>query len=93
MELGEPPEEAALRELSEETSLAGKIDLLLGVTTSPSDAYGSVLMVGYLVKNFTGSPKAEDDALEVAWFGADALPEIAFTSHSQFIRIYLALDV
>ena len=62
MELGETPEEAALRELAEETGLSGTIDRLLGVLTTPSDQYHTVLMVGYRVGAYTGRVVAGDDA-------------------------------
>ena len=90
MELGETPERAALRELNEETGLSGKIEMLLGVTSNQSDLYDTVLMIGYLVKNYTGTLKAGDDASDAACFHPDQLPEIAFKSHSRFIRIYYA---
>ncbi len=88
IELGESPEKAALRELKEETGLSGQIDQLLGVTTDTSERYDTVLMIGYLVKDFSGSLKAGDDAAEVKYFHPDSLPEIAFNSHREFIREY-----
>jgi 8-oxo-dGTP diphosphatase len=88
MELGETPEGAGLRELREETGLTGQIDMLLGVLTHPSRNYDTVLMTGYLVRSFTGEPTAGDDAEEVKWFALDQLPEIAFASHTQFIKLY-----
>lgn len=88
MELGETPEQAALRELKEETGLLGQVDLLLGVTSNHSDQYNTVLMVGYLVKNYSGTLKAGDDASDVECFHPDKLPEIAFESHMNFIKTY-----
>jgi 8-oxo-dGTP diphosphatase len=88
MELNETPEEAALRELNEETGLFGKIDMLLGVAANPSATYGSVLMTGFLVKVFEGNPAPGDDADAVGWFDYKELPEIAFDSHKNFIKIY-----
>jgi ADP-ribose pyrophosphatase YjhB (NUDIX family) len=90
MELGETPELAALRELKEETGLSGKIEMLLGVNSNNSPQYNTVLMVGYLVKNYSGTHKAGDDASELAYFHINDLPEIAFESHKSFIRIYEA---
>ncbi len=90
MELGETPEQGALRELEEETGLKGKISLLLGVTSSPSPRYTTVLMLGFLVNKYSGKPIAGDDASDVAYFHPDDLPEIAFESHRNFIRIYYA---
>ena len=90
MELGETPEGAALRELKEETGLDGKIDLLLGVQSNPSPTYHTVFLAGYLVREYSGEPKAGDDAEEIMFFNYDELPEIAFKSHAAFIRTYHA---
>jgi ADP-ribose pyrophosphatase YjhB (NUDIX family) len=90
IELGEKPEEGALRELEEETGLKGKIGMLLGVTSSPSSQYNTVLMISYLVKNYSGVLRTGYDASEAGWFDYRELPEIAFNSHQMFIRIYYA---
>ncbi|MFH2066692.1 MAG: NUDIX hydrolase [Pseudomonadota bacterium] len=90
MELDETPEEAALRELKEETNIDGKLEILLGISMNPSAGYGSVLMAGYLVLDYSGEPLAGDDAADIACFHPDELPEIAFQSHERFIRIFLA---
>ena len=86
----ETPEQGALRELEEETGLKGRIEILLGVTTTPSERYGSVLMMGFLVKRYTGTPSAGDDAQAVAWHASQKLPPLAFESHSAMLRIFLA---
>lgn len=88
MELGEKPEQAALRELMEETGLSGKIERLLGVTSNHSEAYHTVLMIGYLVIQFTGRLKPGDDASDAAYFHRTDLPQIAFQSHRHFIQQY-----
>ncbi|MBW1990406.1 MAG: NUDIX domain-containing protein, partial [Deltaproteobacteria bacterium] len=54
MELGETPEECALRALSEEPGLTGSIEELLGVTTNQSQDYHTVLIMGFLVRDFSG---------------------------------------
>jgi 8-oxo-dGTP diphosphatase len=90
MELGEAPEASALRELKEETGLSGQIDMLLGVTSDPSADYDTILMVGYAVKRYSGTPEPGDDASDVAFFHQDDMPEIAFESHRKFVRIYYA---
>jgi len=90
MELGESPEKAALRELKEETGLSGRIEMLLGVSSNPSAMYNTVLMVGYLVRHYTGTLIAGDDADDAIHFRYAGLPEIAFESHARFIRMYYA---
>ncbi|NOY68325.1 MAG: NUDIX hydrolase [Deltaproteobacteria bacterium] len=90
MENGENPEQGALRELFEETGLRGKVDFLLGVVSTPGTIYDSILMTGFLVRAYTGKAKAGDDAEKAEWFSMDTFPEIAFTSHKNFISIYRA---
>jgi len=86
MELGETPEAAVLRELAEETGIEGKVDQLLGLQATPNRIYHTVLVAGYRVTPLNGRLKAGDDALEVRWFGPQALPPIAFDSHRLFIQ-------
>ena len=88
IELGETPDQGALRELEEETGLSGEIEMLLGVTTSPGNHNGRILMIGYLVKSYNGRLRAGDDAMDVAYFPTKNFPEIAFESHKKFIQIY-----
>jgi len=90
VELGENPDQGALRELKEETGLDGRIEILLGVTSSPSAQYDTVLMIGYLVKSYRGLLCTGYDASEAEWFNYRELPEIAFKSHLMFIRVYYA---
>jgi 8-oxo-dGTP diphosphatase len=91
VECDETPEGAAIRELKEETGLTGRIHSLIGVTASPGTLYRSILLVGYLVTHFSGSPKAGDDASDVNFFDNDNLPDVAFESHHSFIRIYYSV--
>lgn len=91
VECGETPERAALRELQEETGLTGRINTLIGVTTSPGTLYRSILLVGYLVTSFSGSATAGDDASDVNFFEIENIPDVAFESHQSFIRVYYSI--
>jgi ADP-ribose pyrophosphatase YjhB (NUDIX family) len=88
LELGETPERGALRELAEETGLKGEIESLLGVRTTPSVLYQSILMVAFSISEFQGQAVAGDDADEAHWFSYKDLPPIAFDSHRFFIDRY-----
>jgi len=91
VECGETPEQAAVRELKEETGLEGRIHTLIGVTTSPGTLYPSILLVAYLVTNYSGSPAAGDDACDLAFFSRQHLPDVAFNTHDSFIRLYYSV--
>jgi ADP-ribose pyrophosphatase YjhB (NUDIX family) len=88
IEMGESPGSGATRELLEETGLAGEIESLLGIRHAHSDQYHSIIMVGYLVRNFEGALVAGDDASDARWFPIDRLPPVAFDSHRAFIQRY-----
>lgn len=91
IEVDEMPEKAALRELTEETGLTGRIESLLGVRTSASTMYHSVLLIGYLVRRYNGQLAPGDDAADARWFDHDKLPPIPFESHTHYIRRYFNL--
>lgn len=92
MELGETPEEAALRELTEETGLTGRIDRLLGVFSSFNTYYHTVMLVCYTVSCYSGRLTPGDDASEAVFFPLNHLPEIAFNSHNHFIEKFYHAD-
>ena len=72
--------------MAEETGLEADAAHLLGVRTTPSIQYHSVLMVGYFVNTYRGLMTAGDDAERVEWFQPGQLPPIAFESHQYFIQ-------
>jgi len=88
MELGETPEQAALRELQEETGLTGKIDRLISADSSNSAIYNTVALICYSMTEYSGDPAAGDDACDLGFFSPDELPEIAFKSHKKFISFF-----
>jgi ADP-ribose pyrophosphatase YjhB (NUDIX family) len=91
MELGETPEETALRELREETGLLGRIDRILGADANPSRIYHTVALVCYIVREFHGRLVAGDDADDAVFFPTADLPELAFSTHRRFIHRYLEI--
>ena len=86
VDVGERTDDAARRELVEETGLRGDIVDLLGVYSDPSrDPRGHTVSVVYVMK-VGGIVHTDDldDADEARWFPFAALPELAF-DHAQIL--------
>lgn len=86
IELGESMEEAAVRELAEETGLQGRVRSFVGCCYQTSRTYGGVIIFGYRVEVTAGQARAADDMDAVAYFPLDALPPVAFESHRTLIE-------
>lgn len=85
LEWGESPEEGARRELVEETGLSAGTLSLVGAYDSITGTRRHVLLLGYLVREWTGEPVAGDDASAVEWYDLDAMPPLAFPVHGRVI--------
>ena len=82
MESGETPEQAALRELEEETGLRARLTGLFGVYAGFDDPRVRAILILYTAEEPAGTLSAGDDALETRFFGLARLPKlIAFESH------------
>ncbi len=91
VEYGEKTENAAVREMKEETGLEVKIVRLLGVYSDPSrDPRGHTVSVVYEVKRISGNVSSGDDAAEAKFFPLKKLPPLAF-DHKKIIENYLLL--
>jgi 8-oxo-dGTP diphosphatase len=75
LEPGESVEEGVLRELAEETGLAGAVRGLCGVVERRGPGYHYVIL-DYWVDAPWGSPVAGDDADDVRWVSAAELPTL-----------------
>ncbi len=84
MEAGETPELSAVRELQEETGVIAQLTGLFGVYAGFDDPRVRAVLILYTGEATGGEERAGDDAIELAWFPLDALPdELAFASHRQ----------
>lgn len=88
VEVGETTEEAALRELREETGLLGKGTRLIGVNTQPSKLSGAVTVLGYFIESWEGEPSPSSDASELSFFPKDKRPALAFEAHRRLVALF-----
>ena len=86
IEADESIEEAALRELEEETGIKGTVVSLVDFFSQRSRHHGALIIFGYRVKIVSGALRAGDDAQEVDFFDFDNLPPIAFLSHQALLK-------
>lgn len=80
LEDGESFEQAAVRELAEETGLQAGAATVFGLGLTPVEGGGTVWTAGALAHDVTGEPQvlATHEFTELAWFDPDALPEVLF---------------
>ncbi len=79
---GEVVEEAAIREVREETNVEVSLDRLLGVYSREG---APVVLVAYAARIVGGSPSAGDEAQAVKLFSSDDLPPLPFPSDPEII--------
>lgn len=91
VELGETTEEAALRELEEETHVRGYGVHLFGASTQQSRLSGAVIVMGYWVERWEGVAKPASDAMDAGFFGPADRPPLAFQAHTELLALYDAL--
>ena len=89
IELGETPNEGAIRELKEETNLNGNPIRLLGHCSHHNTIFGDVLLLGIEMKVVNwGEMEAGDDAAAAKLFILNELPPLAFSCHEKIVKIF-----
>jgi ADP-ribose pyrophosphatase YjhB (NUDIX family) len=78
VEFDEDPAEAAVRECREETGLEVRLNGLLDLIAGREHERGADIVVVYCARLVGGEPRADDDVDQVAFFGPDELPPLAF---------------
>jgi 8-oxo-dGTP diphosphatase len=89
VDAGEDPRLAAAREVAEETGLQVRVTRLVDVFHSDRRPGASIIIV-YAAQVTGGTLCPHDDAEAVAWFGPDALPDLAFESTRQIVHTWIA---
>lgn len=83
LEAEETPDQAALREVFEETGCRLVEARVEGVAAGD---YGGMPTLNFLaVGRIDGEPKARDDSLELRWFPLDRVPPIAWPHEADFV--------
>lgn len=83
---GETVEEAAVREVREETGLDVRLGGLVGVFSDPQrDPRGRVVSIAYSAVVEGGKMRGSRETTEVKWFPVTELPGLA-ADHSQIVR-------
>ncbi len=88
VDYGESAEDAALREAKEETGLAVTLKGILGVYSDPRRDSRQHTISTVFVATARGTPAAGDDAVDVAIFGIESLPQDIAFDHSVILGHY-----
>ena len=81
LELNETYEQAALREIREETGLEVRLDSFLGIFHNHHMVWGNgdtahVLSAMYTASILKGEPRIDEESYELRFFGRDEIPEL-----------------
>jgi ADP-ribose pyrophosphatase YjhB (NUDIX family) len=85
VDYGEEIREAAARELHEETGLTARIGAAVFVASNFHDPAKLTVGVWFSGTVTGGELRAGDDAVDVAWFALDDLPEMAFDTDVAYL--------
>lgn len=88
-ETGESIQDAALRELREETGLRGKITGLVNADSTKNHFYGDLIFHTFEVELTGGSLRAGDDAVDAKYFPIHHTPVLAFKSNTVAINTFI----
>jgi 8-oxo-dGTP diphosphatase len=88
-EIGESIQDAALRELKEETGIDGMIIGFVDVNWTKNYYYGDLIFHTFEVEQTGGITKAGDDAIDVKYFPINGLPKLAFKPNIKAIETFI----
>ncbi|MFQ5435657.1 MAG: NUDIX domain-containing protein [Anaerolineae bacterium] len=87
LDYGEDPQVTAVREALEETGLTVEIEGVVDVYHNPPGQGGASIFILYRARAVDGRLQAGDDADAAGFFALDELPELAFASTRDAIRL------
>ena len=84
--IDESAEDAAIRELREETGLeVAKIEQLKAYSNPERDPRERIITIAFIAESDIKDVKGSDDAQEAKWFSIDELPPLAF-DHEDILK-------
>lgn len=84
--IDESAEDAAIRELKEETGLeVSRVEQLKAYSNPNRDPRERVITIAFMAESPVKDVKGDDDAKEARWFSIDDLPPLAF-DHEMIIK-------
>lgn len=92
MELGETGEQCALREMREETGLIASHAELLGVSVTSSKINGSILVLGYIIREWHGILSPDSDISDLRFSSKEDRPPVPFDAHRELLELYDKLN-
>ncbi len=90
IEWGETAEDACIREVKEETGLAVKPEILLGVYRQVSHVYGELIVIVFSAIIIGGDLKAGDDAEDAEFFKIPDLPDLNHDCNVKPVKLFLS---
>lgn len=91
IDFDETPEQAAVRELKEETNLSASKLKFITLTSYKSKFYGQLIIIGYSAEKVTGDLIPDDDAADANYYSLKDLPDIPFKAHKYILDEYLSM--
>ena len=93
LEMNETYEEAALREIREETGLEVRLESFLGIFHNHNMVWGNgdaahVIAAMYTASIVSGEPRIDEESYELRFFGRDELPELFAEDHIAALKAY-----
>ena len=95
LEMNETYEEAALREIREETGLEVRLDSFLGIFHNHNMVWHNgdaahVISAFYTATIITGEPRIDEESYELQFFGKNEMPELFAEDHIAALQAYFS---
>ena len=93
LEMNETYEEAALREIREETGLEVRLDAFLGIFHNHNMVWGNgdaahVICAFFTASIISGEPRIDEESYELRFFDKDEMPEMFAEDHRAALDAY-----